>query len=99
MTIGDILSEVGDLFKTLSSDPSFQLDDLQIVNLKYGAQHFGRLEAEGKEPVYSGATITADDVDKVLLRWKLDDGKYRVIFGDLRIEDVSTGRLAELEAE
>lgn len=99
LTIGDILGEVGDLYKTLSSDSSFQLDDGQIVNLKYGAQHFGRLEAEGKEPVYSGATVTAADSDKVLLRWKLDDDLYRVIFGDLRIEDVSPGRLAELEAE
>ena len=99
LTIGDILGEVGNIYKTKSSDLSFQLDDGQIVNLKYGAQHFGRLEAEGKEPVYSGAIITAADVNKVLLRWKLDDDRYRVIFGDLRIEDVSAERLAELEAE
>ena len=99
LTIGDILGEVGEIYKTKSSDSSFQLDDGQIVNLKYGAQHIGRLEAEGKEPIYSGATVTAADVDKVLLRWKLDDDRYRVIFGDLRIEDVSAGRLAELEAE
>ena len=99
LTIGDILGEVGEIYKTKSSDSSFQLDDGQIVNLKYGAQHVGRLEAQGKEPVYSGATVTAADSGKVLLRWKLDDGRYRVIFGDLRIEDVSAGRLAELEAE
>lgn len=99
LTIGDILSDVGEIYKTKSSDSSFQLDDGQIVNLKYGAQHVGRLEAEGKEPVYSGATVTAADSGKVLLRWKLDDGQYRVIFGDLRIEDVSAGRLAELEAK
>jgi hypothetical protein len=49
--------------------------------------------------VYSGATVTAADVDKVLLRWKLDDGRYRVIFGDLRIEDVDAKRMAELKAE
>ena len=41
----------------------------------------------------------ATDANKVLLRWKLDDGKCRVIFGDLRIEDVNAGRMAELEAE
>ncbi|MFC1634404.1 hypothetical protein ACFL5Z_06140 [Planctomycetota bacterium] len=99
LTIGNILNEVGEIYKTKSSDPSFQVDDLQIVNLKYGAQHVGKLEAEGKEPVYSGATVTAAHVDKVLLRWKLDDGRYHVIFGDLRIEDVSAERLAELEAE
>ncbi len=99
LTIGDILGDVGEIYKTKSSDSSFQLDDGQIANLKYGAQHVGRLEAQGNEPVYSGATVTATDSDKVLLRWKLDDGRYRVIFGDLRIEDVSAGRLAELEAK
>ncbi len=69
------------------------------MNLKYGAQHVDRLEAEGKEPVYSGATVAATDSDKVLLRWKLDETRYRVIYGDLRIEDVSPGQLAELEAK
>ena len=75
------------------------MDDGKIADLKYGAQHIGKLEAEGKEAVYYGETVTAADSDKVLLRWKLDDGRYRVIFGDLRIEDVSAERLAELEAE
>ncbi len=48
---------------------------------------------------YYGDSVTADDVDKVLLRWRLDDGQYRVIYGDLRIEDVNPQRLAELEAK
>ena len=99
LTIGDILGEIGEIDKAKSGDPSFQFDDGQIVNLKYGAQHFGKLEAEGKEAAYYGETVTAADADKVLLRWKLDDGRYRVIFGDLRIEDVNADRLAELEAE
>ena len=99
LSIRDVVGEIGNIYRAKSGDPSFQIDDAQVSTLKYGAQYFGTLQAEGKEPEYSGATITAADVDKVLLRWKLDDGKYRVIFGDLRIEDVSTGRLAELEAE
>jgi outer membrane lipoprotein-sorting protein len=98
LTIRDILGEVGNIFRANGSDPHF-LDDGKISTLKYGAQYFGTLESEGKEPVYNGDTVTAADAGKVLLRWKLDDGRYRVIFGDLRIEDVSAGRLAELEAE
>ena len=31
-------------------------------------------------------------------RWKLDNGQYRIIFGDLKIEDVSQ-QLQELEAK
>ena len=99
LTVADILGEVGDLVETRSGDSSFQLDDGQIVNLKFGANHFDQFDAAGLEPAYYGETVTAADVDKVLLRWKLPDGQYRVIFGDLRIEDVSAGRLAELEAE
>ena len=98
LSIGDILGEIGNIFRANNSDPHF-LDDGKISTLKYGAQFFGTLEPEGKEPVYNGATVTAADSDKVLVRWKLDDGKYRVIYGDLRIEDVSSGRLEELEAK
>jgi hypothetical protein len=99
LTVADILGEVDNLVKAKSGDASFQLDDGQIVNLKFGANHFDQLDDAGLEPAYYGETVTAADVDKVLLRWKLPGGQYRVIFGDLRIEDVSAIRLAELEAE
>jgi len=74
-----------------------EIDDDMIIKLKYAATYVRDLGDEGKEPVYYGDTVTAADADKVLLRWKLDDQQYRVIFGDLRIEDVSPERLAELE--
>jgi len=99
LSIRDVVGEIGDIFRAKDGDPSFQIDDAQVSTLKYGAQYFGTLESEGKEPIYYGPTVTAADANKVLLRWKLDDAQYRVIFGDLRIEDVSAGRLAELEAE
>jgi hypothetical protein len=50
-----------------------------------------------KDPAYYGKTITPPDDDKVLLRWKLSDKEYRVIFGDLHAETVSPEKLAELE--
>ena len=34
---------------------------------------------------------------KVLLRWKVSENEYRVIFGDLHAETVSPEKLAELE--
>jgi len=55
------------------------------------------LIAENKNPAYYGKTVRPDDADKVLLRWKLDDGQYRVIFGDLSIKNVTGEELAELE--
>ena len=99
LSIRDVVIEIGNIYKAKSGDPSFGIDDAQVSTLKYGAQYFGTLQTEGKDPVYYGPTVAADDANKVLLRWKLDSGQYRVIYGDLRIEDVSAARLAELEAK
>jgi len=51
-----------------------------------------------KDPAYYGKTVTPKDADKILLRWKVSDNEYRVIFGDLRAETVTKEKLAELEA-
>jgi len=51
-----------------------------------------------KEPVYYGDKVTAADSNSVLMRWKISDNEYRVIYGDLTAENVSTEQLAELEA-
>jgi hypothetical protein len=53
---------------------------------------------DGRDPAYYGGTVTPQDADKVLLRWKVSDSEYRVIFGDLHAETVSPEKLAELEA-
>lgn len=50
-----------------------------------------------KDAAYYGDVVGIRDFDRVLLRWRLDDGQYRVIYGDLRAETVSPERLAELE--
>jgi hypothetical protein len=50
-----------------------------------------------KDPAYYGKAVTPKDADKVLLRWKLSDTEYRVIFGDLHAETVTPQKLAELE--
>ncbi len=57
------------------------------------------LQSVGKEASYHGKTVGPNDKDRVLFRWKLDDGKYRVIFGDLRAETASAERLKELEGK
>ena len=55
------------------------------------------LVEDKKEPAYYGQTVGPDDVEAVLLRWKISDEKYRVIFGDLSAMDVGVEKLAELE--
>lgn len=46
-----------------------------------------------------GKTVGPKDKEKVLLHWKLDDGRYEVIFGDLRAETVTAERLHALEGK
>ena len=57
-----------------------------------------KLVQEKRDPVYYGETVLPGDVDLVLLRWRLDSGEYKVIYGDLHEETVSAERLAELES-
>jgi len=100
LTPVDIVGEVGAIYKKLAAAGTPpKIDDDMIIKLKYAATYVRELGDEGKEPVYHGDTVTAADGDKVLLRWKLDDARYRVIFGDLGIEDISSARLAELEGQ
>jgi outer membrane lipoprotein-sorting protein len=56
------------------------------------------LVQDKKEPAYYGDKVTAEFGHAVLMRWKTDEGQYRVIFGDLTAEDVNAERLAELES-
>jgi len=64
------------------------------------ACHFyAELEKQEQDPAWYGEDVNGRDFDKVLMRWRLEDGRYRVIYGDLRTEDVSAERLAELEGK
>jgi hypothetical protein len=58
---------------------------------------YNGLQRDKKDPAYYGKTVTPKDADKVLMRWKLSDSEYRVIYGDLHAETVTPEKLAELE--
>jgi outer membrane lipoprotein-sorting protein len=62
-----------------------------------GLREVTSILAENPDPAYNGKTVGPKDKDKVLLRWKLDDGRYEVIFGDLRAETVTAEKLRVLE--
>jgi outer membrane lipoprotein-sorting protein len=68
-----------------------------LIPLRGLAGFYDVLKEDKKDPAYYGETVTPKDTDKVLLRWKVSDKEYRVIFGDLHAETVSPERLAELE--
>jgi hypothetical protein len=68
-----------------------------ILSIQGACMFYGKLVKENKDVAYYGDKVTAQDVDKVLMRWKISDNEYRVIFGDLSTLDVSAEKLAELE--
>jgi hypothetical protein len=68
-----------------------------LIPLRGLAGFYEVLTEDKKDPAYYGETVTPKDTDKVLLRWKVSDKEYRVIFGDLHAETVSPEKLAELE--
>jgi len=71
----------------------------KLMPIHSTAMFFERLAEEKKDPAYYGNVVTPQDADKVLLRWKLSDNQYRVIFGGLHTETVDAQTLAELEKD
>jgi hypothetical protein len=61
--------------------------------------HYRMLVGKKQEPAYYGQSVTPEDTNAVLLRWKVSDTEYRVIFGDLSAKTVTTEELAKLEGD
>lgn len=59
---------------------------------------YAQLERDGKDVAYYGDRVTSEDVDAVLMRWRVSENEYRVLYGDLRMENVTAEQLADLEA-
>ena len=71
--------------------------DGEFAHGTYGLTWINGIQRDFPEGVYNGKTVTPQDATKVLVRWRLDDGDYRVIFGDLKSATVSAARLREIE--
>jgi outer membrane lipoprotein-sorting protein len=61
------------------------------------AMFYMTLVQDKKEPIYYGQSVGPDNIDAILMQWKVSDNEYRVIFGDLSALDVSAEELAQLE--
>jgi outer membrane lipoprotein-sorting protein len=70
----------------------------KLMNIQMVCVFYAQLVQEDKDPAYYGDKVTTEFPHAVLMRWRTADDQYRVIFGDLTIEDVTAQELAELEA-
>jgi len=57
------------------------------------------LVQDKKDPAYYGNEVTPEDTDAVLMRWKLDNGKYKVIFCDLSTVEMDYEDLIKIEPQ
>jgi hypothetical protein len=74
-----------------------QFHDSRFSAARAGLRQIWEIERFRPDVAYYGRTVGPNDKNNVLLRWKLDDSRYQVIFGDLHAETVTLERLHELE--
>jgi outer membrane lipoprotein-sorting protein len=106
VSIVDLMQEVSPImFERIKKDQPEDMTEIELETKMMDAilpvypigLFYIALIQDQKEPVYYGETVGPDDVEAVLLRWKISDEKYRVIFGDLSALDVTAEKLKELE--
>jgi hypothetical protein len=68
-------------------------------NIPAAKSRYELLIQSGKDAVYYGDSIDPQDKDAILIQWKVSEGEYRVVFGDLREETVNAEELIRLQAK
>jgi hypothetical protein len=81
-----------------SYDQQAGQDLAALFKVRSACNFYRDLLTADRDVAYFGKEVSAQDFDRVLLRWRLEDGRYRVIFGDLRVDTVTAAQIAELEA-
>jgi hypothetical protein len=72
----------------------------KFLSLNTACQFYARLVEENRDVVYHGDKVTGEDIDSELMRWRISDDEYRVIYGDLRTENVvDKGKLLDKAIE
>jgi outer membrane lipoprotein-sorting protein len=106
VSIVDLMAEISPImFEHIKKDLPEDVTDIELETKMMEAIQpvypiglfYMALVEDKKEPVYYGRTVGPDDVDAILMRWKINDNEYRVIFGDLSAMDVSAEKLNKLE--
>ncbi|MFA5239843.1 MAG: hypothetical protein WC476_09090 [Phycisphaerae bacterium] len=67
-------------------------------NISAAKLRYEYLSQKGEDVVYYGDKVNPQDSNAVLIQWKLPDGRYKVVFGDLHEETVNAEDLIKLQA-
>jgi len=82
--------------KVANKEKKKEIDE-KGFDLFFASAFYDKLVREKKDVAYYGDKITVEDSGKVLMRWKISDDRYRVVFGNLTRISVTAEKLAELE--
>jgi len=90
LSIADISAELGKLMASAQLQGDIDKSEMQqkAMDISQAGGFYIKLVTEKKNPEYFGKDVTAADADKVLMRWKSGEGKMKVVYGDLAIEEV-----------
>ncbi|MFA6175670.1 MAG: hypothetical protein WC765_03710 [Phycisphaerae bacterium] len=92
-----MLTAVNEIWKERSGKKTGKEELEKGITIQSTCEFYGELERDNKTPAYYGKKVTPRDVNSVLMRWKVSDNQYRVIYGNLTAENVSSRQLTELE--
>jgi len=72
-----------------------------IENNEYAAmeKYYNELLKQGEDVTYYGNKIKPGDANAILMQFKTEEGKYRIIFGDMKSKTVTAEELIELQSE
>lgn len=98
-TRNEVVKQLGIAWPPKSVDQMKEAKYTKAFKAARGFAEINVIQRDNPDAAYYGKTVRPKDKDKVLLRWKLDDGRYQVIFGDLHAETVTAERLRVLEVK
>lgn len=97
-----LLEKIKRKMETVGLDPIKLQESLMqtfVVPVQSLAMFHTTLLQDEKDPVYYGDQVMPEDTDAVLMRWKLDNGKYKVIFCDLSTVEMDYEDLIKIEPQ
>jgi hypothetical protein len=95
---GPLLQKQLDISKSNQDDEQVKKEMTKKVLVLQGPSMFyAQLAQQGKDPAYYGKDVKAGDAKSVLMRWKISEGTYRVVYGDLSTENVTSEKLKQME--
>ena len=92
-----VIREADGLGADVFRDVSKEVKKQKLLDIFFAAAFHDKLVREKKDVAYYGDKVTAENGDKILVRWKIGEDQYRVVTGNLTVRNVAAKEPAERE--